>query len=77
MLYENNLKIPLPILWNLGNLSTGAFYSTPTLQLGTKECAQGYGYILFARNLSNKYEEKILDTATKTEFDAAKAASKN
>ena len=30
----------------------------------------------FARNLSDKYEGKILDTATKTEFDAAKTASK-
>ena len=30
----------------------------------------------FARNLSDEYEGKILDTATKTEFDAAKTASK-
>ena len=32
--------------------------------------------MLFARNLSDKYDKKILDTATKTELDFAKTASK-
>ena len=30
----------------------------------------------FARKLSNKYGKKLLDTATKTELDAIKTASK-
>ena len=30
----------------------------------------------FAKNISNKYGKKLLDTATKTELDASKTASK-
>ena len=32
--------------------------------------------LLFARNLPNKYGKKLLDTATKTEIDAANGTSK-
>ena len=35
----------------------------------------GYGFLLFARNLSNKYGKKIQDTAT-AGIDATKTASK-
>ena len=35
-----------------------------------------YGFLSFARNLSNKYGEKLLNTATKTEIDTAKTAFK-
>ena len=37
---------------------------------------KGYGVLSFARNLSNKYKEKLMDTATKPGLDAAKSASK-
>ena len=45
----------------------------------TKKYVKGYGYrygLILARNFSNKYEKKSLDTATKTTLDAAKIASK-
>ena len=34
-----------------------------------------YGFLLLARNLSNKYQEKLFDTASKTGIYAAKNAS--
>ena len=42
----------------------------------TGKCAKGYGFLSFARKFSDKYGKKIMDTATKTGIDAAKAASK-
>ena len=48
-------------------------YST---KLRTRKNIKGYGLLSYARNLSNKYQKKLLDTATKTRLDAAKAASK-
>ena len=36
----------------------------------------GYGFLAFSRNLSNKFEKKLIDTATKTGVDTAKSASK-
>ena len=42
----------------------------------TRKYVKGYGFLSFARNLSNKYGKKLLDTATKTGLDAAKIASK-
>ena len=36
---------------------------------------KGYGFLSFARNFSNKYGKKLMDTATKTGMDAAKIAS--
>ena len=38
----------------------------------TRRYVEGYGLLPFARNLSNKYEKKLLDTATKTGLNAAK-----
>ena len=37
---------------------------------------EGYGFLSFARKLGHKYGTILTDTATKTEIDAAKAASK-
>ena len=37
---------------------------------------KGYGFLSFAKNFSNKYGKKLMDTATKTGMDAAKIASK-
>ena len=34
-----------------------------------------YGFLSFARNLGNKYDKKLMDTASKTGMDAAKTAS--
>ena len=35
-----------------------------------------YGFLSFARRFVDKYGKKLMDTATKTEIDAAKATSK-
>ena len=37
---------------------------------------KGYSFLSFARRFDDKYGKKLLDTATKTEIDAAKTASK-
>ena len=37
---------------------------------------KGYGFMSFARKFDNNYGKKLMDTATKTEIDAAKTASK-
>ena len=37
---------------------------------------KGYGFLSFAWKFSYKYGKKLIDTATKTEIDAAKTASK-
>ena len=37
---------------------------------------KGYGFFSFARRFGNKYGKNLMDTATKTGVDAAKAASK-
>ena len=37
---------------------------------------KGYGFFSFARTFGNKYGKNLMDTATKTGVDAAKAASK-
>ena len=36
----------------------------------------GYSFLLFARKSGDKFCKKLMDTATKTEIDAAKTASK-
>ena len=38
--------------------------------------AKGYGFMSFARSMSNKYGKKLLDTAKKSTTDAIKTASK-
>ena len=37
---------------------------------------EGYGYLSFARNLNNKYCQKLVDSAKKSATDAFKIASK-
>ena len=37
---------------------------------------KGYGFLSFARKFGDKYDKKLMDTATKTGIDAAKTASK-
>ena len=42
----------------------------------TRKYVKGYGFLPFARNWSNKYEEQLLETRTKTGLDALKTAFK-
>ena len=37
-----------------------------------RKFVQGYGLLSFARKYGDKYSKKLMDTATKTEIDAAK-----
>ena len=37
---------------------------------------KGYGFISFARSMSNKYGKKLVDTAKRSATDAVKTASK-
>ena len=37
---------------------------------------KGYGFLSFAKNLSNKYSQNLIDTAKKSATDALKTASK-
>ena len=37
---------------------------------------KGYGFMSFARSMSNKYGKKLVDTAKKSAVDAVKTASK-
>ena len=41
-----------------------------------KKIFEGYGFLSFTRNLTNKYGKNLLDTATKTGPDAAKTTAK-
>ena len=41
-----------------------------------RKYVKGYGFLSFARRYGDKYSKKLIDTATKTGIDAAKAASK-
>ena len=41
-----------------------------------RKYVKGYGFLSFARKFGDKYCKKLMDTATKTGIDAAKAASK-
>ena len=38
--------------------------------------AKDYGFLTFAKNMSNNYSQKLLDSAKKSTTDAIKAASK-
>ena len=42
----------------------------------TRKYVKGYGFLSFARNLSNKYGKQLLGTATKAGLYALKTASK-
>ena len=48
-------------------------YST---QLKFRKYVKGYGFLSFARKFGDKYDKKLMDTATKTGIDAVKTASK-
>ena len=41
----------------------------------TRKYVRGYGFLSFARKLSNKYGKQLSDTANKTGLDALKTAS--
>ena len=41
-----------------------------------RKYVKGYDFLSFARKFWDKYGKKLMDTATKTEIDAAKTASK-
>ena len=41
-----------------------------------RKYVQGYSFLSFARKLGDRYGKKLIDTATKTEIDAAETASK-
>ena len=47
-----------------------------SIQIRMKKLIKGYGFLPFARYLSNKYGKQLLDTAAKTGLDALKTASK-
>ena len=46
------------------------------MRYSTEPSVRGYGFLSFARKFGDKYDKKLMDTATKTETDAAKTASK-
>ena len=41
-----------------------------------RKYVKGYSLLTFARRFDDKYGKKLIDTATKTEIDTAKTASK-
>ena len=41
-----------------------------------RKYVKGYGFLSFARKFSDKYDKKLIDTATRTRIDATKTASK-
>ena len=41
-----------------------------------RKYVKAYGFLSFARKCGDKYDKKLMDTATKTGIDAAKTASK-
>ena len=41
-----------------------------------RKYVKGYVFLSFTRTFGDKYGKKLMDTATKTEIDAAKTASK-
>ena len=47
-----------------------------SIETKTRKFVKGYGFLLLARNLLNKYGKQLSDTVTKTRIEALKAASK-
>ena len=41
-----------------------------------RKYVKGYGFLSFAKHCGNKYDKKLMNTATKTGIDAAKTTSK-
>ena len=46
-----------------------------SIELRKRKYVEGYGFLLFARNIFNAYGKQLLDTGTKTGLDALKSAS--
>ena len=46
------------------------------LKICKRVYVKGYGFLSFAKNMSNKYSRKRLDSAKKSTTDAIKTASK-
>ena len=46
------------------------------LEPKNRKYVQRYSFLSFAKNIGDKYDKKLMDTATKTGIDAAKTASK-
>ena len=42
-----------------------------------RKYVKGYDFLLFARKFGDKYDKKLMNTATKTGIDLAKTASKH
>ena len=40
-----------------------------------RKYVKGYGFLSFVKKVGNKYDKKLMDTATKTGIGGAKAAS--
>ena len=47
-----------------------------SLKPNYRKYVQGYGFLLFARKFGDKYDKKLMGTATKTGLDASKTVSK-
>ena len=47
-----------------------------SIELRIRKYVKGNGFLSLARNLSNKYGKKLLDTVSKTILDAAKTPFK-
>ena len=47
-----------------------------SIELRDRVYVKGYGFMSFARSMSNKYRKKLVDTAKKSTTDAIKIASK-
>ena len=47
-----------------------------SIELKNRVYVKGYGLLSFAKNLSNKYSQKLIGTAKKSTRDALKTASK-
>ena len=41
-----------------------------------RKYVQGYGFLSFVKKFGNKYDKKLMDSATKTVIDSAKTAPK-
>ena len=47
-----------------------------SIELITRKYVKGYGFLSFARNLSNKYGKHILDSPAETRINVLKTFSK-
>ena len=52
------------------------FFNRFSVKPRTRKCVKEYGFLAFARNLSNKQGEKLIHTTAKTGLDAAKTVYK-